>query len=304
MSLSDTDTTIVADLASAGQLITSLTSNLSSLQALMGNVATTVMDPGTAVAGTMPCFLDTQPDAFPRNVQQLLSMPMFTTAVTAVCNTAGLQAADPRRQPVHAAMLAATTAIALTYAKGAVQQYQDRYDEKVHEAAGTMLATMNVDGEAMAKKIQSVTMMWDTIHTSTTSGRVEHTRRMDDIKATYQKDMKELERLFAEKEKLNNLLMKQNATVQEKISGANGIDELTQEDVQKSGLVERMVRSCVKSVDSQIYPTATEGGKTVLKKAQCTERGSQVGTGFGNTMQKERKMVDFFRLFDTSESGG
>lgn len=47
MSLSDTDTTIVADLASAGQLITSLTSNLASLQALMGNVATTPADPVT-----------------------------------------------------------------------------------------------------------------------------------------------------------------------------------------------------------------------------------------------------------------
>ena len=41
MSLSDTDTTIVADLANAGQRITTLTSNLMSLQALMGNVATT-----------------------------------------------------------------------------------------------------------------------------------------------------------------------------------------------------------------------------------------------------------------------
>ena len=41
MSLSDTDTTIVADLAAAGQRITTLTSELVSLQALMGNVATT-----------------------------------------------------------------------------------------------------------------------------------------------------------------------------------------------------------------------------------------------------------------------
>ena len=41
MSLSDTDTTIVADLANAGQRITTLTSELVSLQALMGNVATT-----------------------------------------------------------------------------------------------------------------------------------------------------------------------------------------------------------------------------------------------------------------------
>ena len=41
MSLSDTDTTIVADLADAGQRITSLASNPASLQALMGNVATT-----------------------------------------------------------------------------------------------------------------------------------------------------------------------------------------------------------------------------------------------------------------------
>jgi hypothetical protein len=268
MSLSDTDTTIVADLASAGQLITSLTSNLASLQALMGNVATTVMDPGTAVAGTMPCFLDTQPEAFSRNVQKLQSMPMFTTATTAVCNTAGLAANDPRRAQVQTAMLTSTVAIALTYARGAVQQYQARYNEKIQETADMVLTSMNVDGDAMTKKIQSVTTMWDTIHTSTTSGRVEHTRRMDDIKATYQKDMKELDRLFAEKEKLNGLLMRQNATVQEKISGANGIDELTQEDVQKSGLVERMVRSCVKSVDSQIYPTSTEGGKTVLSKTK------------------------------------
>ena len=45
MSLSDTDTTIVADLANAGQRITTLTSNLVSLQALMGNVATTSSSP-------------------------------------------------------------------------------------------------------------------------------------------------------------------------------------------------------------------------------------------------------------------
>ena len=178
MSLSDTDTTIVADLASAGQLITSLTSNLASLQALMGNVATTVMDPGTAVAGTMPCFLDTQPDAFPRNVQKLQSMPMFTTATTAVYNTAGLAANDPRRVQVQTAMMTSTVAIALTYARGAVQQYQARYNEKVQETADMMLTSMNADSDAMTKKIQSVTTMWDTIHTSTTSGRVEHTRRM------------------------------------------------------------------------------------------------------------------------------
>ena len=269
MSLSDTDTTIVADLAAAGQRITTLTSELVSLQALMGNVATTVMDPGTAVAGTLPCFLDFEPGAYPRNVQNLLTLPMFTTAVAAVCTTAGLLPTDNRRQQIHATMLAASTSIALTYARGAVQQYQVRYDEKIHEAAAPMLDNISAEGKAVAEKIQSVTTMWDTINASTTSGRVEHTRRMDDIKATYIRDMKDLDRLFAEKEKLNELLMKQNATVQKKMSGAAGVDALTADDVQKSGLVERMVRSCVKSVDSQIYPNAeAAGGKTMLSKTK------------------------------------
>ena len=145
MSLSDNDTTIVAGLANAGQRITSLTSNLGSLQALLGNVATTVMDPGTAVAGTMPSFLDVEPAAFPRNVARLLAMPMFDTAVTAVCNNAGLTATDPRRAQVRTAMLSSTMTIALTYAKGAVQQYQLRYEEKVNSSAATMLTAIAVN---------------------------------------------------------------------------------------------------------------------------------------------------------------
>ena len=268
MSLSDSDTTIVAGLADAGQRITSLSSTIGSLQALLGDVTTTVMDPGTAVAGTMPCYLDLEPAAFPRNVAKLLAMPMFGTAVTAVCNTAGLAANDPRRRPVQTSMLSSTMAIALEWTRGAVQQYQDRYEEKINRSAATMLSAIAADGTAVAEKVSTVTTLWDTIHTSTTSGRVEHTRRMDDIKATYYRDMKELDRLFSEKEKLNGLLMKQNATVQEKMKGARGIDELTSDDIQKSGVVERMVRSCVKSVDSQIYPTAGEGGKTVLSKTK------------------------------------
>ena len=80
MSLSDNDTTIVAGLADAGQRMSSLSTNIGSLQALLGNVANTVMDPGTAVAGTMPSFLDVEPTAFPRNVARLVAMPMFDTA--------------------------------------------------------------------------------------------------------------------------------------------------------------------------------------------------------------------------------
>ena len=57
MSLSDNDTTIVAGLADAGQRMTSLSSNIGLPQALLGDVSNTVMDPGTAVAGTMPCML-------------------------------------------------------------------------------------------------------------------------------------------------------------------------------------------------------------------------------------------------------
>ena len=72
MSLSDNDTTIVAGLADAGQRITSLSSNIGSLQALLGDVTTTVMDPGTAVAGTMPCYLDLEPAAFQRNYYIIL----------------------------------------------------------------------------------------------------------------------------------------------------------------------------------------------------------------------------------------
>ena len=77
MSLSDNDTTIVAGLADAGQRITSLSSNTTMLQALLGDVSTTVMDPGTAVAGTMPCYLDPEPAAFQRNVARLVAGIMF-----------------------------------------------------------------------------------------------------------------------------------------------------------------------------------------------------------------------------------
>ena len=46
MSLSDSDTTIVAALADAGQRISSLSSNIALLQAILSDVSNTVMDPG------------------------------------------------------------------------------------------------------------------------------------------------------------------------------------------------------------------------------------------------------------------